>query len=143
MTEQFTAPPPLPTGAKAKSRWKWLKILIGITAAGFLVIGIVGSYHSPDLDLELVRRDLFDAAHDGKVLEITNVGTKPIKLTGLTVNDRPDCKVYRLDAMLGNNTPLFPSILKVGDEISIAGSCQVVKATVETDQGSSSYSFRR
>ena len=138
MTEQIAVPPPLPTGAR--SRWKWLKILIGVVAALFLVIRLLGSYGAPDL--ELVRRDLFDAAHDGKVLEVTNVGKKPIKLISLMVNDRPDCKVYQLDAVLGNAKPLFPSTLNIGDEVSITGSCQIIKATVETDQGSSSYSFR-
>src|SRR5690242_15593481 len=103
MTEQIAAPPPLPTGVKSKSRWKWWKVLIGVAATLFLVLRLLGSHHSPDL--ELVRRDLFDAAHDGKVLEITNVGTKPIRLISLTVNDRPDCKVYRLEAILDNATP--------------------------------------
>src|ERR1700742_2371270 len=101
MTEQIAVPPPLAAGAKPKSRWKWWKVLIGVVAALFLLLRLLGSYHSPDL--ELVRRDLFDAAHDGRVLEITNVGTKPIKLIGLTVNDRPDYNVYRLDAILGNS----------------------------------------
>jgi hypothetical protein len=90
-----------------------------------------------------LRRDLFDAAQDGRVLEITNVGERPIKLTNLKVNDRPDCTVYRLDAILGNAQPLFPSTLNVGDKLSISGSCQIIKATVETDQGSNFYSFRR
>ena len=142
MSEQFSAPPPLPpTASKPKRNWRWLKIAAPILVGTLLLLRLLGSSHSPDL--ELVRRDLFDAAHDGRVLEITNVGTKPIKLIGLTVNDRPDCNVYRLDAILGNSKPLFPSTLNIGDEVSITGPCQIIKATVETDQGSNSYSFRR
>jgi hypothetical protein len=140
MTEQLTAPPPIPTTI-TKPRSKWLKISIGIVAAGFLAIGILGSYNP--VDLELRRRDLFDAARDGKVLEITNVGRKPIKLVSLTINDRPDCNVYRLDAILGNTKPLFPSTLNVGDKLSISGSCQIIRVAVETDQGSNTYSFNR
>ncbi|MDO8396551.1 MAG: hypothetical protein Q7T45_01905 [Bradyrhizobium sp.] len=142
MTEQFAAPPPIPTTTtKPRSKWRWLKITIGIVAAGFLAIGIIGSYNP--VELELRRRDLFDAARDGKVLEITNVGRKPIKLVSLTINDRPDCNVHRLDAILGNSKPLFPSTLDVGDKVSISGSCQIIRAAVETDQGSKTYSFNR
>jgi hypothetical protein len=142
MTENFAAPPPIPTtSAKPRHKWRWLRITVGMVGAGFLAIGILGSYNP--IDLELRRRDLFDAARDGKVLEITNVGRKPITLVSLTINDRPDCNVYRLDAILGNSKPLFPSILNVGDKVSISGSCQIIRATVETDQGSNTYSFNR
>jgi hypothetical protein len=55
-----------------------------------LVLKFSGNYKP--VDLELTRRDVFDAAHDGKVLEITNVGQKPIKLVSLTINDRADAK---------------------------------------------------
>jgi hypothetical protein len=103
MSEHLSAPPPLPSvTSKPTSKWRWLKIAVGIIAAAFLAIGIIGSYSSDNL--ELVRRDLFDAALDGKVLEITNVGSKPIKLINIKVNDRLDCTVYRLDAILGVNT---------------------------------------
>lgn len=90
MTEQTAAPPAMPTNdVKPKSKWRWLKITVGIIAAGFLAIGILGGYNSPDL--ELVRRDLFDAARDGRVLEITNTGKKSLKVVGIKINDRSDC----------------------------------------------------
>ena len=61
MTEQFTAPPLIPTATtKPRSKWRWLKITIGIVAAGFLAIGLLGSYNPAELELR--RRDLFDAA---------------------------------------------------------------------------------
>ncbi len=142
MSEHASAPPPIPSVAsKPKSKWRWLKITIGIIAAGFLAIGIYGSYNP--VNLELVRRDLFDAQHDGKVLEVTNTGSKPVKLLRITINDRSDCNVCRLDAILGNSKPLFPSTLNVGDQLSISGSCQIVRATVETDLGTNTYSFGR
>ena len=140
MSEHMSAPPPIPSVAsKPTSKWRWLKIAIGIIAAGFLAIGILGSYNP--VNLELVRRDLFDAQHDGKVLEMTNTGSKPVKIIRITINDRPDCTIYRLSFV--DNSPLFPSTLKIGDRVTLAGSCQIIRATVETDQGSSTYRFNR
>ena len=140
MSEQTPVPPRRPTAAsKPKSKWRWLKIAIGIIAAGFLAIGILGSYNP--VNLALIRRDLFDAQHDGKVLEITNAGSKPVKIIGITINDRPDCTIYRLSFV--DNSPLFPSTLKIGDRVTLAGSCQIIRATVETDLGSYNYSFNR
>ena len=142
MSEHMSALPPLPSVAsKPTSKWRWLKIAIGIIAAGLLAIGLFGSYNP--VNLELVRRDLFDAQHDGKVLEVTNSGTKPVNLLRITINDRSDCTVYRLDAILGNSKPLFPSTLNVGDRLSISGSCQIIRATVEMDLGAKTYSFGR
>lgn len=140
MIDQTTSPPPLPNAA-TKPKAKWWKFAIAILAGGFLLLRLLSSINS--IDLELRRRDLFDAARDGKVLEITNVGRKPITLVSLTINDRADCKVYRLDAILGNSKPLFPALMNVGDKVSISGTCQIIRATVETDQGSSTYSFNR
>jgi len=140
MSEHMSAPPPLPSVAsKPKRKWRWLKIAIGIIAAGFLAIGILGSYNP--VNLELVRRDLFDAQHDGKVLEITNKGGKPVKIIGIAINDRPDCTIYRLSFV--DNSPLFPSILKIGDRVTLAGSCQIIRVTIETDLGYNTYSFNR
>ena len=52
MTEQFAAPPPIPTTTtKPRSKWRWLKITIGIVAAGFLAIGLLGSYNPAELEL--------------------------------------------------------------------------------------------
>ena len=140
MTEQTAAPPALPTdNVKPRRRWRWLKITVGIIAAGFLALGILGSYNSPDL--ELVRRDLFDAARDGRVLEITNTGKKPLKVVGIKINDRSDCVISRLSFVDGS--PLVPSVMKIGDQISLVSSCQIVRVSVETDQGSNTYSFNR
>jgi hypothetical protein len=141
MTEPTAVPPPLPS-VSTNPKAKWWKFVIAAFAGGFLLLRLLANI-SDTIDLELRRRDLFDAARDGKVLEITNVGRKAITLVSVTINDRPDCNVYRLDAILGNNKPLFPTILNVGDKVSISGSCQIIRATVETDQGSNTYSFNR
>lgn len=140
MTERTAAPPALPTdNAEPKPKWRWLKITVGIIAAGFLAIGILGSYNSPDL--ELVRRDLFDAARDGRVLEMTNTGKKPLQVVSMKINDRPDCSISRLSLIEGAS-PL-PLTLKIGDKLSLMSSCQIVRVIVDTDQGSNTYSFNR
>jgi hypothetical protein len=140
MTERTAAPPPLPAdNLKPKRKWRWLKIIVGIIAAGFLALGILGSYNSPNL--ELVRRDLFDAARDGRVLEITNTGKKPLKVVGMKINDRSDCGISRLSLFEGPSP--FPLTLKIGDKLSLMSSCQIIRAAVDTDQGSATYSFSR
>jgi hypothetical protein len=48
MTERTTIPPALPTGAKPKTGRRWLKILIGVTGAAWLVLAALGSYNSVD-----------------------------------------------------------------------------------------------
>jgi hypothetical protein len=140
MTERISVPPPIPsTAPKPKRKWRWLKIAATIIMAGLLALRILLSY-SP-IDLELVRRDLFDAARDGRVLELTNAGNKPVVLVGMTINDRTDCRISRLSFV--DNSPLFPSTLKIGDQVSFVSSCQVIRVTVDTDQGSQTYSFNR
>src|SRR3954454_4143770 len=120
MIEQTAVPPPLPAdNVRPKSNWRWLRITVGTIAAGSLAIGLLGSYNSPHL--ELVRRDLFDAAHDGRVLEITNTGKKLLKVVSFKINDRPDCNVSRLPLMGGEL--VFPLTLKIGDELSLMSSC--------------------
>jgi hypothetical protein len=140
MTEQTAVPPTLPTdNAKPQRKWRWLKITVGTIAAAFLAIGILGSYNSPDL--ELVRRDLFDAARNGKVLEITNTGKSPLKVVSIKINDRTDCVIARLS--FDDGSPLVPTVMKIGDRISLVSSCQIIRVSVETDQGSNTYSFNR
>jgi hypothetical protein len=72
---------------------------------------------------------------------MTNTGSKPAKLIRITINDRPDCTIYRLSFV--DNSPLFPSTMKIGDRVTLAGSCQIIRAMVETDQGSNTYHFNR
>ena len=87
MTERISVPPPIPsTAPKPKRKWRWLKIAAAIIIAGLLALRILRNY-SP-MDLELVRRDLFDAARDGRVRELANTGSKPVIIVGMTINDR-------------------------------------------------------
>jgi hypothetical protein len=110
--------------------------IAGWSTRCILAIGILGSYNSPDL--ELVRRDLFDAARDGKVLEITNTGKSPLKVVSIKINDRTDCVIARL--WFDDGSPLVPTVMKIRDRISLVSSCQIIRVSVETDQGSNTSS---
>jgi hypothetical protein len=136
MTEPTAVPPPLPsvsTKPKAK-RWKFV---IAALAGGFLLLRLLASINT--VELEVRRIDLF---HDGKVLEITNLGKKPINVTGITANDRDDCKLKKLVFIQGQDDS-YPIPLKVGESERFSGNCRLVRATIETDQGSNTYGFNR
>jgi hypothetical protein len=111
MIDQISSlPPPLP-GAKPKRR-RGFAIFIGICAAAIIGANLLKIVDARN-DLELTRQGAF-LADDGKAAEITNVGKKPVNITGMKINDRDDCKAdpLRLGAGGGN----FPVTLKVGDK---------------------------
>jgi hypothetical protein len=128
-------PPPIPTASaiKPKSRWRGLKITAGIVLGVILIFKIVSS--SGSVELELTRK-----YSDGKVVEIINVGGTPIKITKVTINDRDDCKIRLFDLLKDSNG--VPADLKVGDKLELwSTSCRIVRANVETDEGSRTYTF--
>lgn len=118
------------------TKWRWLKFLIGMAAGGYLLLNLLGGFNSPELE---VRRIGAILASDGLGLLVLNVGTKPITINSMTVNDRADCTVERMSFGTGPN-PL-PAKLNVGDKIMLLSSCRVIRAFVRTDQGSNTYSF--
>ena len=134
MSEQTPAPPPMPViKTNPNDKWRWLKITIGIVAAGFLVIRLLGSSNS--LPLELTRKSIIDRVQDGKIVEVVNVGSKPITITNVNINDRNDCAVF-------SPTEQFQAItLKIGDVKLFVSACRIVRVTVQTTDGSATYSF--
>ena len=144
MTGQKVGPPPLyPT--KPKRRWLWAKLIIGIVAAGFLVVGLIGAANSPSLELSRIGAVTGD---DGMGIEIVNVGTKPIAITKITINDRADCSIRTLGQVLQGGINADPENehfegqrLAVGDKVTYISSCLIIRAQVETDSGSGTYSF--
>jgi hypothetical protein len=87
-------------------------------------------------------------------LSIQNVGHSPVHIINIKVNDRDDCNVVSLSELTPSDpdtreeiyrtmeVPMgFPirsntNLLKVGDISLYRSSCNVVRITVETDQGS-------
>jgi hypothetical protein len=69
------------------------------------------------------------------LLKIQNVGTKPIHLQDIVINDRKDCRFV-------NATPRG-NILNVGDSILLVSECEAVRVTITTDDGPSTYEISR
>src|SRR5947208_14720212 len=83
-TDQSSTAPSLP--AKPQPRLRLLKIMTGIVAGGFLVLGLLGSANS--LKLEVQRTGFF---HQGNIIKVLNIGPKPITISAVSFNDRSDC----------------------------------------------------
>jgi hypothetical protein len=126
MTEHVALqPPPLPVTPARK--WRWLKIIVGTVAAGFLAISLLGIINSPKLEVE--RTGFF---HQGNIIKVLNVGAKPIVISAVSFNDRADC---------GADEKKVQKTLNVGDSTTFVSRCQIVRASIETDQGTATYSF--
>jgi len=98
---------------------------------------------SAELELELTRKGaLFE--EQGNAVEILNVGSKPVKITGMLINDRADCTISGVSIFTeGVDRKPLPTELKVGDTLAILSSCRIIRVAIETDIGSKTYSFRR
>lgn len=136
MSEHVSSePPPLPA-TTSKRKWSSVKIIVGAIAGSFLVIALLGSTTSPSLEVR--RRDAI-IRDDRQELEVLNVGTKPLTITKIAINERDDCTIHRYP--LTNEVRPLPAELKVGDRLILYSSCQVIRAAIETDQGSNTYFF--
>ena len=151
MTDQAKAPPPLPS-AKKPARFK--KTRIALFTVGILWLSFRALSH---LDLSaLGSPDLTVRLDYSNVVMVTNTGSKPVTIKGVTVNDRPDCKAWTNevggtvvkggamspDLRVGAERKFVPKELKVGDHLMVLiDGCNVVRAEVETDQGSGTYTF--
>jgi hypothetical protein len=124
--------PPL-TAPKPTKTWRRLKIILGVLFGLLLLAKIFTSYDPVNLDVS-VRYNR---------LKLGNVGSKPIKITGVEINQRTDCTVALPLGVFTdpNKLDFSPRELKVGDEIELVSTCKIVRALVETDQGSETYSF--
>jgi hypothetical protein len=124
-------PPPIPaeSAIETKPRWSWWKITLAVIFCAVFVLKILGSYKP--IELEVRRTGLINAA-TGNMIEVLNVGGKPITITNVTINERTDCR---------QNQKSESVTLKVGENTFFSGTCFIVRATIETSDGSASYSF--
>lgn len=126
MTDQNPRnPPPIPT-ERPKAR-RGLKIFIGFCAAAFLMANLLKLGSGPKLEVE--RTGFF---HRGNIIKVLNVGDKEVTVTAVTVNDRPDCR---------SNEKQESVTLKVGESMIFPSACRIVRADIQTDQGSVSFTF--
>jgi hypothetical protein len=110
---------------------KQLLIIVGVIVAAILVVSIILSSNGPKLKVQ---------ARVGS-LSIQNVGSEPITIRHLSVNDRPDCKIERPPIDLLVAPPGEARTLKVGDAADWIVYCSIVRLTVETDRGTATYTF--
>jgi hypothetical protein len=110
---------------------KQLLIIVGVIVAAILVVSIILSNSGPKLKVQ---------ARVGS-LSIQNVGSEPITIRHLSVNDRPDCKIERPPIDLLVAPPGEARTLKVGDAADWIVYCPVVRLTVETNLGTATYTF--
>jgi hypothetical protein len=84
---------------------------------------------------------------------LINIGAGPIMILGVTINDRSDCKTGT--TFIGSSTSttgvltFVPKELKAGDRLLVynrLGSnshdgCKLIRAEIETDEGSETFTF--
>jgi hypothetical protein len=124
---------PPPTAPTPPTTWPLLKIILGVLLGLLLIATIITSYDPVILDVSVKYNRL----------TLGNVGSRPIKVTGVEINERTDCTVtLPLGLFTDPNKLAFsPRELKVGDEIEPVSTCKIARAQIETDQGSEIYSF--
>lgn len=124
-------PSPIP---KKKRSWRWFQITVGSIFAVILLLRLASCADSLDLE---VRRMGAMTRDDDKAFEVANIGRSAITITGITINDRPECEVSAI-----RNT-LFPLKLQIGDKQLMFSDCRIVRLAIRSDQGSATYTFNR
>jgi hypothetical protein len=118
--------------AKIKANFRSPKWWLLMGAAAVALVAIRAFLSSSDtLGLELVTFN--DTT--GSLLKITNVSNSSIKLLDVKVNDGGACSAFNFRDWKG--TPMA-----LGMQYSFGSTCRILKATVQTDKGTASYSFR-
>jgi hypothetical protein len=126
-------------------RWRWW-----YTLSTLLSVIVILAIFSPAinipirrLDLEVTRTGLL-TADEGNAIEILNVGSEQVKITGISINDRSDCTIHGLSLFSeGVEKKPLARELKVGDSFTIWSRCQIIRVTIEAETGSETYSFVR
>lgn len=98
-----------------------------------VMIGVICLVTSFVFVAQFVGSDDLEVVSDNNIVRITNVSDHEIQLTSISINDRKECAGLELTA--GSAT------LKVGDQRVIWSQCRIIRATISTKNGSSTYSF--
>jgi hypothetical protein len=107
-----------------------LLIIVGVIVAAIVAISVIVSNNGPKLKVQT----------QAGLLSIQNIGSNPIIIRHLSVNDRSDCKGERSHLDLFAPPGETPT-LKVGDAAAWIVYCAIVRLTVETDRGTATYTF--
>lgn len=107
---------------------KLLLIALGVGAVVVVFIALVGADDTDQLNVNTSM---------GNLISIQNIGKEAVTITNVRINERDDCQIAALTGA-GRATPLQ---LRVGDAFLWASNCSIVRATITTANGSSSYTF--
>jgi hypothetical protein len=114
---------------------KWLGIPLAIIS-GILVFHQITS---DNLGLQVVRKDYL--SNDGLALIFTNIGSAPINVLQVSINDRAECTVGKPVGLFVREKVLASEILQVGDVLTLVSNCRVIRAEIKTDRGTGRFSF--
>src|SRR4051812_30639081 len=89
-----------------------------------------------DTDLEVT---IFKDAADINSIRIMNAGTEPVRILAIDINNRPECMPMNFVNVARSGEPIE---LKVGESFGSLVFCGVVRATIKTDRGAPTFSFR-
>jgi hypothetical protein len=128
-TENLPSPTPAESKLEPTRKWPWWKITLAAIVGVGLVLKILNSYNPIRIE---VRRTGALTAAQGNALEVLNIGSQPITITGVVFNDRDDCAAIQKPE---------PTTIKVGETTFVFARCFIVRATIETSVGSANYSF--
>lgn len=103
---------------------KSILVVLVVLVVGFNAARWIASQAS--VDLVITDRGILG-------IWIKNIGSTPVEIRHVTINDRPEC-----------TRPQPAKIVKVGDIVAWPSECfSKARATIKTDQGDYTYSFDR
>jgi hypothetical protein len=121
---------PVNHNTKDSRNWIFPACALGLLIMGAFLI-FANKQDSSNLEVELT----------GAYLTVRNIGTQPIRLLGVSINDRAECEPHLGLPPLG---PFKATDLKVGEFVVLASPCiSIVRTTLRTETGSWTYSFAR
>lgn len=130
---ELGAPPMTGERRLARPPRKKLRALVVISACAVAVLAIIVVLVSlPDIWSEL------KVEAQGTILSIQNVGDAPITITRIDINGRSDCKLRT--GILGLYD-FQQTVLKIGDTAVWNGNCNIVRATIVSNNGTNAYEF--
>lgn len=118
-------------------KWRWWHIVIAVLAV-LIIVSLFGGSSSPKMKVTVLRQ----GAGGFQRVEAVNTGDKAVTITGLVVNDRPDCRVVAFDQLTVENPTFNATRLEIGEGNTWFTPCRVVRAAFTTSLGSGTYEFK-
>jgi hypothetical protein len=123
-------PPPLPSATKRQALGSPAKLALGLVLLVALALILLSGALEDPLRLEL---------RNGDLIIVTNVGRKIVDIQSISINERKECGPRV--GIFGVGGDFKPTKLDVGDQQIWISMCRVVRVTVRTSEGSTTYSF--